>query len=168
MANARIFGIDPGTNVVGYGVIDLEDGDMSLIAAGAIRAGSRGSAIAERLARIHGELSLLIAKHRPSIVVLEQAFYGKSIQAAIRLGEGRGVALLAASQAGIDVAEYSPAIVKKAVVGFGTADKSQVGSMVQALLRLPAPLQPADASDALALAICHGHRFPLASRAAEE
>lgn len=154
----RIFGVDPGTNIVGYGVIDSVDGEIVFVASGAIRAGKRGSPIASRLHEIHRNLKRLLEQYRPDAFALEQAFYGKSIEAAIRLGEGRGVALLCAAEMGVEVAEYPPATVKKAVAGYGLADKSQVAAVVQALLRLPGPPEPSDAADALALAVCHGHR----------
>lgn len=155
----RIFAVDPGTRVVGYGVVDVASGETVFVASGAIRVGNRGGHIGGRLQEVYRRLRSLLRRYRPSVFILEQAFYGKSIGAAIRLGEGRGAALVAAAEEGIEIAEYPPAVVKKAVVGYGQADKSQVASMVQALLRLPAAPDPSDASDALALALCHGHRI---------
>ncbi len=155
----RIFGIDPGTHFAGYGVIDSYNGDLNYIAAGTIRGGKKTDPIASRLAKIYCELELLIKEHRPHVAALEQAFYGKSIEASIRLGEGRGIALLCAQRNGVAIAEYSPALVKKSVVGFGRADKSQVAAMVQNILQLKTQPNSPDAADALAIAICHGHRL---------
>lgn len=150
--------MDPGTHVVGYGVIEHADRNIRLITAGAIKTGKRTDPIQQRLAVAYRELKALIHDAKPDIIVLEQAFYGESVEAAIRLGEGRAMALLCAAQAKIPITEYTPATVKKSVTGHGTADKHRVASMVQAILRLQEPPTPVDATDALALAICHAHR----------
>lgn len=155
----RILGIDPGTQVVGYGVVEAEAGRLAAVAHGAIRA--REEDLARRLVSVYEGLSEVIAAWRPDVIAIEDVFHGKNFQSAIRLGEGRGVALLCAARAGVPVAEYSPALVKKAVAGWGRADKEQVQRMVQRLLRLEDLPRPKDAADALAVAICHGHRLPV-------
>ncbi len=158
MVKVRIVGIDPGTYHLGYGIIDTDEDNLKFVTAGALNA-KRSESPEKRLHRFFGELQVLFRNHRPDICVVEKAFFGKSIPTAIRLGEARAVALICAVQAKLKVVEYSPAVVKKAVVGNGQADKSQVQRMTQAILRLAAPPQPLDAADALALALCHSHRL---------
>jgi len=153
----RVFGIDPGTLVCGYGVIEMDGPDLRTIDFGIVRAPARRP-LHERLKVIHEGLAALLARHRPDVVAVEGVFHGVNPRTAIKIGEGRGVALLAASQAGLEVAEYSPATVKKAVVGQGHADKNQVQQMVRVVLGLSDVPQPDDAADALAIAICHCHR----------
>ncbi len=153
-------GVDPGTLRVGYAVLAREAGKpLFPLAYGVIRPGA-GDPIERRLLHIHDELSRLIRRWKPDAVALEAAFFGKSIPAALRIGEGRGAALVAAAAAGVPVTSYAPSQVKKAVVGHGTADKRQVQAMTQALLGMEAPATPLDASDALAIALCHVHRVP--------
>ncbi len=154
----RVLGIDPGTKVVGWGVLDTNGVRHALVAHGAIRT-TVGDELALRLVEVHDGLTRTIAEHRPEVIALEDVFFGKNFQSAIRLGEGRGVALLCAAQAGVPVAEYPPATIKKAVVGWGRADKEQVARMVQAVLRMAELPTPRDAADALAIAICHCHRI---------
>lgn len=149
----RIFGIDPGSRVCGYGVVDLDGGGARFVAAGTLRAG-KGKA-PERLSSIFRGLTVLLGEHRPDAVAVETPFVGPSVSAALRIGEARGVVLLAAAQAGVSVREYAPAEVKRAVVGHGAASKPQVGRLVQTWLRLAAPPDSPDAADALAIALCH-------------
>lgn len=155
VAPLRVMGIDPGTLRVGYAVL-AGGGSPRALAWGVIRPPA-GDAIARRLAFIHAALSELLKRWAPDAVAIESAFYGKSIPAALRIGEGRGAAMAAAAGLGIAVASYSPAEVKKAVVGNGAAHKRQVQTMARSLLALKEPM-PYDASDALAVAICHLHR----------
>ena len=152
----RIMGIDPGTLVCGYGVVDLDGGDMKVVDYGVVRAPRRP--LHERLHVIHQGLVSVIARHAPDVVAVEGVFHGINPRTALKIGEGRGVALLAAAGAGLAVAEHSPASVKKAVVGSGRAHKSQVQQMVRVILALPDIPEPEDAADALAIAICHCHR----------
>ena len=113
--------------------------------------------MAARLQKIFSELTAIIAEHRPETAAIEDVFYAVNVKTALKLGQVRGVAMLAASSCGLEVAEYSPLSIKSAVVGYGKAEKEQVQQMVTRLLNLPAPPEPTDASDALAIAICHIH-----------
>ena len=153
----RILGIDPGTHVCGYGVIDVEGTSVKVVDYGVVRSASKSRA--ERLRAIHERLLEVIERFEPQAVAVEEAFYGSNPRTAIRMGEGRGIALLAASQRGLEPFEYSPAMVKRAVVGSGNASKSQVQYMVRDILGLDEVPKPDDAADALAIAICHSHRM---------
>ncbi len=153
----RVLGIDPGTITAGWGVVEKQGGRLRLIAYGVVAPGRRG-AYEARLKQIFDGITEVIQKHRPDVLAIEEVFYGKNIQAAIRIGEGRAVALLCAAHARIPVAEYAARVVKKSAVGVGNAHKSQVQQMIKALLGLPAAPEPEDASDALAIAICHCNR----------
>jgi len=153
----RVLGIDPGTRVCGYGVIDVNGAELRTIDFGVVRAAEK-KPLPERLSIIHDGLATVIAQHRPDVVAVEGVFHGVNARTAIKIGEGRGVALLAAAAAGLEVAEYSPATVKKAVAGTGRADKNQVQQMVRVELGLRDVPEPDDAADALAIAICHCHR----------
>ena len=155
----RIFGIDPGSERTGYGCVETDGRRHRLIACGAIAASQAGN-FPQRLARIHAELSVLLAAHRPDCVAIENVFYATNVRSALKLGHARGVAMLAAVEAGCDVVEYTPAEIKRAVVGYGRAEKQQVGQMIKLLLGLSAVPTPHDASDALAVAICHLHSMP--------
>ncbi|MCA8887499.1 MAG: crossover junction endodeoxyribonuclease RuvC [Parvularculaceae bacterium] len=151
----RILGVDPGSTITGWGVIDCAGPRLSFVAAGVIRP-RRGLTRAHRLAAIHEALAALIADHAPGEAAVEETFVNASPRDALVLGEARGVALLAPAAAGLDVAEYAANTIKKTVVGRGHADKGQVQAMVRVLL--PASgVQVADAADALAVAICHAH-----------
>src|SRR5690349_23119406 len=153
----RVLGIDCGTEYTGYGVVEqAEDGHLSCRAVGAIRLNSR-EPLPRRLNSIFCRLSELIQEHRPDDVAIEDVFYAVNVKSALKLGQVRGVAMLAAATAGLPVAEYAPLAIKSAVVGYGKAEKHQVQQMVMRLLALPAPPEPADAADALAIAICHLH-----------
>ena len=151
-----IFGIDPGSERTGYGCIASDGRRHRLLACGTISAPA-GSPFADRLHAIHTGLVDLLAAHRPDCVAIENIFHARNVRSALKLGHARGVALLAASAAGITVVEYTPAEVKRAVVGFGRAEKPQVAQMVKLLLGLDAPPSPHDAADAVAIAICHVH-----------
>jgi len=153
----RVLGIDCGSEYTGYGVVEeLPDGRLISHAAGSIKL-KAGSPMASRLQKIFSELTAIIAKHQPETVAIEDVFYAVNVKTALKLGQVRGVAMLAASSCGLEVAEYSPLSIKSAVVGYGRAEKEQVQQMVTRLLKLPAPPEPTDASDALAIAICHIH-----------
>jgi crossover junction endodeoxyribonuclease RuvC len=152
-----IFGIDPGSERTGYGSVETSDGRrLRLLTCGALRAPA-DTPFAERLRTIHEGLTRLIAEQRPDCVAIENIFHAKNVRSALRLGHARGVALLAAAAAGVSIAEYTPAEIKRAVVGFGRAEKPQVGQMVKLLLGLDAAPSPHDAADAIAVAICHIH-----------
>jgi crossover junction endodeoxyribonuclease RuvC len=156
-----ILGIDPGTRVVGYGAIVVAGDGPRLLVCGAIHAGARAR-VPDRLARIAADVRLLVQRLRPSVVVVEKAFHAVNAQSALRIGEGRGVVLAIAAEHGCAVAEYPPAVAKKAVLGNGNASKPQVRAMVTVLLGLAAPPESEDASDALALAIAHVQRMRMA------
>jgi len=149
----RIFGIDPGSRVCGYGVVDLEGGETRFVAAGALQAGRE--AAPARLFSLFRGLQALLEEHHPDAIAVETPFVGPNVAAALRIGEARGVVLLAAAEAGASIHEYAPARVKRAVVGHGTASKPQVGRLVQAWLGLAEPPRSPDAADALAIALCH-------------
>lgn len=160
----RVLGIDCGSESTGYGVVE-ETGGGKLIChvTGAIQL-KAGSPMAARLQKIYAELTAIIAQHRPAVVAIEDVFYAVNVKTALKLGQVRGVAMLAASSSGLEVAEYSPLSIKSAVVGYGKAEKQQVQLMVTRLLNLPSPPEPTDASDALAIAICHIHTASTHSR----
>lgn len=161
----RIFGIDPGSERTGYGCVETDGRRHHLIACGAITAAARDP-FPQRLARIHRELASLLVSHRPDCVAVESVFHAVNARSALKLGHARGVAILAAVEAGCDVVEYTPAAIKRAVVGYGRADKHQVQQMIKLLLGLAKAPTPHDAADALAVAICHLHSRPHASVAA--
>ena len=152
----RVFGIDPGSGRTGYGCIDSDGARLRFVACGAIAA-APGDGLPEKLSRIHASLKSLLDLHRPDCVAIENLFHAKHARSALILGHARGVAMLAAVDAGLPVIEYSPAEVKVAVVGYGRAEKTQMQQMVKMLLGLDAAPSPHDAADALALAICHLH-----------
>ncbi len=154
---SRVLGIDCGTEYTGFGVVDMRaDDTLACRVCGAIKLSPR-EAMATRLDRVFRELGSLIAEHKPEEVAIEEVFYSVNAKSALKLGQVRGVAMLAASSAGLTVAEYAPLTIKCAVVGYGKAEKSQVQHMVARLLRLEEIPEPADAADALAIAICHLH-----------
>lgn len=151
----RILGIDPGTNITGYGVIEKHRNGFLMIRHGEIRV-SKEWKLSERLVRIYDGLMDVLTETRPGMAALEDIFYGKNVKSLIAQGHARGVILLAASRSGVPVYEYSPLEIKKAVVGYGRAEKSQVQKMVKVILELP-ELPTPDAADALAVAVCHAN-----------
>lgn len=155
----RILGIDPGTHITGVGIIEIAHcKDPVLCHYEAIRT-KRSAALPFRLKQIFDGLTRVITEYNPDHVALEDIFYSDNIKTAIVMGHARGVSLLAIVNAGLTPAEYSPREVKLAVVGRGSASKEQVQFMVKNILRTDIDIQPADASDALAVALCHYHRF---------
>jgi crossover junction endodeoxyribonuclease RuvC len=160
----RILGIDPGSVTTGFGVIDSERGRLVLVEQGSIHT-PRGAELAERLGIIHGALVAVIARTCPLAVAVESPFGGQNVKSLIQLAHARGVALLAAQSARLEVFEYSPSSVKSAVVGYGRAEKEQVAKMIRLLIPGCAGLKmSADASDALAVAVCHAHTAGTAAR----
>lgn len=151
-----VFGIDPGSERTGYGCLDTDGRRHRLVVCGTL-SGPAGSSFPDRLQIIHTGLAALLAEHRPTCIAIENIFHAKNVRSALRLGHARGVALLAAAEAGVQIVEYTPAEIKRAVVGFGRAEKQQVAQMVKLLLALDAVPAPHDAADALAIAICHVH-----------
>lgn len=154
----RVLGIDPGTLISGYGIVEEEDNRLFYVASGGIKTNAKTS-LPNRLRKIYEELLLIIEKYRPTHVAIENIFFAKNVQSALKLGQSKGVAILAAVQGGIPIFEYSPLEVKQSVVGHGSAEKRQVQDMVKELLRLQTLPHPSDIADALALAICHIHSF---------
>ena len=153
----RVLGIDCGGAYTGYGVVEMRSGGrLVCLTCGAIKLSPRDP-LARRLARIYDGLGALIVEHQPNEVAIEGIFYALNVKSALKLGQVRGVAMLAAAAAGLEVAEYSPLTVKSSVVGYGRAEKQQVQDMVTRLLGLDEPPEPMDASDALAIAICYLH-----------
>src|SRR5215831_7682450 len=153
----RVLGIDCGGEYTGYGVVEIHpNGQLSCLTCGAIKLSPRDK-LPTRLSRIYMHLGAIISEHQPDEVAIEDVFYALNVKSALKLGQVRGVAMLAAASAGLEVSEYSPLTIKSAVVGFGRAEKQQVQHMVTRLLDLPTPPEPLDASDALAVAICHLH-----------
>jgi crossover junction endodeoxyribonuclease RuvC len=153
----RVLGIDCGTECTGYGVVELRpDGGLVYLTGGAIQLSPR-EPLPIRLARIFDRMGAIIEEHRPDNVAIEDVFYALNVKSALKLGQVRGVAMVVASRAGLEVAEYSPLTIKSAVVGYGRAEKQQVQQMVTRLLDLTAIPEPPDVADALAIAICHLH-----------
>ena len=152
----KIFGIDPGSERTGFGCVESSGSRHRLIACGALTVPARAT-FPEKLTVIHTGLAALLARHRPDCVAVENIFYARNVRSALKLGHARGVALLAAAEAGIQVVEYAPAEIKRAIVGYGRAEKGQMQQMVKLLLGLDTAPSPHDAADALAVAICHLH-----------
>ena len=152
----RVFGIDPGSLRTGYGCIETDGRSHRLIDCGAIRSSAR-SLLPARLQLIHDELRRLIDLNRPDCVAIENLFHAKNVKSALTLGHARGVAVLAAVHAGRPIVEYTPAEIKASVAGYGRADKHQIQHMVKQWLKLDTAPKPHDASDALAIALCHVH-----------
>jgi len=155
----RVFGIDCGTEITGFGVVEtVETGTIRVIcqASGAIRL-ARTKPLPVRLAELHQVLSTELERWQPEVVAIEEVFYSVNAKSALKLGQVRGVALLAAAQRQLPVAEYAPLSIKSSVVGYGLAKKEQVQFMVARLLNLPQLPEPPDVADALAIAICHIH-----------
>jgi crossover junction endodeoxyribonuclease RuvC len=153
----RVLGVDCGTECTGYGVVDLDGrNELGCLAYGGIRL-SRQTPLPERLLVVFEKLCELIRHHQPDRVAIEDVFYAVNAKSALKLGQVRGVAMLAASSHKIVVTEYAPLTIKSAVVGYGRAEKEQVQLMVSRLLRLQEIPEPADAADALAIAICDLH-----------
>ncbi len=150
----RVLGIDCGSERTGYGVIESDGVEHRLVATGTIRTSPKRP-FESRLAEIAAGLRKVIVEFHPESAAVEEVFHAVNVKTALKLAHVRGVALLAVAEAGVELAEYSPLEVKTSVVGYGRAEKHQVQDMVRSLLRLREPVESADASDALAIAICH-------------
>ena len=151
----RVLGIDPGSHVTGYGVVENGANGLRCVLHGEIKP-VRGASLAVCLQNVCGGIQEVIYRATPEELAIENIFYGKNIRSLIKQGHVRGVAILAGADGGLPIYEYSPLEIKKAVVGYGRAEKGQVQMMVRAILKLP-ELPPPDAADALAVAICHIH-----------
>lgn len=157
----RVLGIDPGSRLTGYGVVERDGSRLRHVDNGVVVLNAKAP-LEERLVVLHAELSKLLALHRPDVAAFERVFFSKNAQSALVLGQARGVALFAAASVGLPVFEYAPAEVKRSISTSGRADKHQVQQMVRFILGLPEPAQE-DASDALAVAICHCNRAGVAA-----
>ncbi|MGH9481014.1 MAG: crossover junction endodeoxyribonuclease RuvC [Terriglobales bacterium] len=163
----RVLGIDCGSEATGFGVVATDGRQHRALEAGVIRVRSSASGgFAERLHEIHTRLTELMLVHRPDCVAIEDVFYARNVRSALKLSHVRGVAMQAAAAQGLPVAEYSPLAIKSALTGYGRAEKPQVMHMVRALLALKEMPNSHDASDALAVAICHIHSIGVAACAA--
>ena len=160
----RVIGIDPGLTATGYGVIEVEGGRFRLVESGTIKPGRKGD-IGDRLRRISDGILDVVGRCGPEFAAVEDIFHHKNARSALMLGQARGAAIAAAASAGLPVAEYSALEVKKAVVGYGKAEKSQVQQMLPKLVAMETPPATADAADAVAVACCHaGHAVTAANR----
>ena len=153
---AIILGIDPGSRFTGYGVIEQQGRKFTYLGSGCIKAIASGDELGSRLQTIFAGVSELIIQFKPDMFAIEQVFMASNPDSALKLGQARGAAIVAATNAGMSIAEYSARQIKQAVVGTGGADKTQVQHMVKSILKLPGTPQ-ADAADALAVALCHAH-----------
>lgn len=154
MTPTLTLGIDPGTASTGYGLVEERDGELRLVACGVIST-TPETPMPQRLRSIHDDLTGLIARYQPSQLAVEELFFSRNARTALAVGQARGVVLLAAAEAGLPVGEYTPLEVKQAIVGYGRAQKAQVQRMICLILNLAAVPQPDDATDALAVAVCH-------------
>jgi len=152
----RLLGVDPGLRFTGWGVVDIDGNRLRHVANGVVKSGK--GELAQRLVRLHQGLVEVVSTHRPDSAAVEETFVNKDGQSTLKLGQARGIALLVPALAGIPVAEYAANSVKKSVVGYGHADKDQIGHMIGVLLP-GALVESADAADALAVAICHAHHM---------
>ncbi|SRR6266545_28824 len=159
----RVLGIDPGSETTGWGVIETNGRHYRLVGCGVIKS-SREQRFPARLLKISTDLEAIIALHNPDACAIEDGFLATNLRVTMKLGQVRGVAMLAAERAALDIHEYSPRLVKQTVVGYGNAEKQQVQEMVRVLLSLATAPEPHDAADALAVAICHFHHAGLTQR----
>ncbi len=163
----KVLGIDPGTMVMGYGVIESEDDEIALIDFGAL-VGPGRSPIGERLSYLYNELLEIIQRHQPDAVAVEQPFIAKNVRSALAIGRAQAIALLAAAGRGIPTYEYTPAQIKQRVANYGASSKEQIQEMVRLHLGLSEVPQPNDAADALAVAICHLREIHLSNLLANQ
>jgi len=152
----RVLGVDPGTAITGWGIVEGDGDDLQMIAGGAITTAA-GTPLPQRLQTIYRELTIIIEQWRPEDSAIEELFFSKNAKTALAVGHGRGAAMLALANANLPITEYKPLEVKQAITGYGGADKQQIQHMVKLLLSLDDIPRPDDAADALAVAICHLH-----------
>ena len=153
-----ILGVDPGTAITGYGLVEQQGQRLVPLSYGVIRTNA-GCPLVDRLKNIYDAMSDLIREYQPAVMVVEELFFNKNTRTALAVGQARGVILLAAANQGLKIAEFTPLQVKMAVVGYGRAEKIQVQEMVRVILKLKAIPKPDDAADALAIAICYAHSW---------
>jgi crossover junction endodeoxyribonuclease RuvC len=159
----RVLGIDPGTAITGYAVVEEnQEGDLHLVALGTINTPAK-SPLYSRLQKIYASLNEIVSQNKPDASAVEQLFFSRNARTAMSVGHARGVTLLALANAGLPIHEYTPMQIKQAVTGYGGAQKKQIQEMVRMLLNLPEVPKPDDAADAAAVAICFLHRVKLDS-----
>ena len=159
----RVLGIDPGSETLGWGVVEGEGLKYKLVDFGTVKSSPR-EAFSKRLLKIFDGVADIIWRFQPDVLSIEEAFYAVNVNVAMKLGQVRGIVMLAGEKAGLGIAEYSPRLIKQTVVGYGNAEKYQVQEMVRILLHLKTAPQPHDAADALAIAICHFHHAGVQDR----
>jgi crossover junction endodeoxyribonuclease RuvC len=159
----RVLGIDPGSETLGWGVIDGSGLKYSLVAYGTVRS-KKSYAFSRRLLNIYDAVADIMAEHSPDVLSVEDTFYAVNVGVALKLGQVRGLMLLLGEQRGLEIAQYAPRLIKQTVVGYGNAEKQQVQQMVKLLLRMKDVPKPHDAADALAIAICHFHHAGVMNR----
>lgn len=152
----RVIGVDPGTAITGWGIVEGDGDDLKMVAVGVITTAA-GTPLPERLQIIYRELTEIVEQWQPELAAIEELFFSKNAKTALAVGHGRGAAMLALANANLPITEYKPLEVKQAVTGHGGADKVQIQQMVKLLLSLDDIPRPDDAADALAIAICHLH-----------
>lgn len=159
----RVLGIDPGSETLGWGVVDGSGSKYALVDFGTVKSNTK-EPFSKRLLNIYDGVAEVMATHSPDVLSVEDTFYAVNVGVALKLGQVRGLMLLLAEQRGLDIAEYAPRLIKQTVVGYGNAEKQQVGQMVKILLGLKEVPKPHDAADALAIAICHFHHAGVQER----
>lgn len=159
----KVLGIDPGSETLGWGMVEGSGLKYALIDYGTVKSSPK-EAFSKRLLKIFDGVADVIWKFQPDVLSIEEAFYATNVSVALKLGQVRGVVMLAGEKAGIEIAEYAPRLIKQTVVGYGNAEKHQVQEMVRLLLRMKTAPQPHDAADALAIAICHFHHAGVQDR----
>jgi crossover junction endodeoxyribonuclease RuvC len=159
----RVLGIDPGSETLGWGVVEGSGLKYSLVDFGTVTSSAK-HAFSKRLLKVYTGVEAVIDKYSPDILAVEDTFYAVNVGVALKLGQVRGTMLLLAEQRGLEIAEYSPRLIKQTVVGYGAAEKHQVQEMVRMLLRMKTAPTPHDAADALAIAICHFHHAGMKSK----
>lgn len=163
----RVLGIDPGSETLGWGVVEGSGTKYGLVDFGTVKSNAK-LPFPKRLAKVYSGVTEIVEKLQPDVLSIEEAFYAVNVGVAMKLGQVRGVVLLLAEQKGLKVAEYAPRLIKQTVVGYGAAEKRQVGEMVRILLRLKTVPTPHDAADALAIAICHFHHSGIEEKIARQ
>ncbi len=159
----RVLGIDPGSETLGWGVVEGSGLKYSLVDFGTVKSSPREQ-FSKRLLKISDGVEAVIAKYQPNVISVEEAFYATNVKVALKLGQVRGVVLLIGEKSNLEISEFSPRLIKQTVVGYGNAEKHQVQEMVRLLLKMRTVPQPHDAADALAIAICHFHHAGLQSK----
>ena len=159
----KVLGIDPGSETLGWGVVEGENLKYNLVDFGTVRSSPKEK-FSKRLLKVYQGVSIVIEKFQPDVISIEEAFYAVNVNVAMKLGQVRGAMLILGELAGLEIAEYSPRLVKQTVVGYGNAEKHQVQEMVRLLLKLKKVPEPHDAADALAIAICHFHHAGVQNR----